>query len=578
MEIKVGNTELFTIENYNKATKVIFERLYEISKLKDGETIEGRIKHADLKLYIYSDFFDYNPTEIKDWGEIAIQDIKNFNDIEKFYKYIIEHLTKLYIVRNNYLYSNYLEFRKDGYIEFSLLKEQGENPNYFKPVEELTTLEEKVDMEEVKAELKLPEYDELEKTILQKVYEYESTYNKSIVYNELAFRVINFFNPGIEQFNSIYDIKRSREYSNFTEVEGLLKNTVLKLYRQLLLYYDERFTDKINLTTKGMTFLSEGRIVIEEEEKIPSVKIIKLLHITDLHFGSLEDAGVDNKDGMEDTSGIKQANAPSFLNAVRAEINEETFLIVSGDLTSKNEQAGFIEAKTFLRSIGIQNERTYLVPGNHDYSKQENEALAFASFKYYFDDFHNPLHMNKYIINPELKIFIYGFKSVYLHKVGDELHEVIYVHTDELQNLKSLHEELTGKYPDFDNYLKVAVVHHNMTDHPSIEFKKYTQAVNAFNFKYSLMKLGYTAVFSGHKHDPLVEKQELFIQDFEGKLLFVSGGSLFGKTVGRPNSFQIVDIKTDINTNQLYSVEVNHFEKNPMGDYVKNPSPLVISF
>lgn len=64
------NTELFTIENYNKATKVIFERLYEISKLRDGETIEGRIKHADLKLYIYSHFFDYNPTENQDWGKL----------------------------------------------------------------------------------------------------------------------------------------------------------------------------------------------------------------------------------------------------------------------------------------------------------------------------------------------------------------------------------------------------------------------------------------------------------------------------------------------------------------------------
>lgn len=209
---------------------------------------------------------------------------------------------------------------------------------------------------------------------------------------------------------------------------------------------------------------------------------------------------------------------------------------------------------------------------------QENEALAFASFKHYFDDFHNPLHMNKYIINHDLKLFIYGFKSVHFHRVGDDLQEVIYVHTDELQNLKRLHEELKGENADFDNYLKVAVVHHNMTDHPSIEFKKYTQAVNAFNFKHTLMKLGFTAVFSGHKHDPLVERQELFIKDFKGELLFVSGGSLFGMTVGRPNSFQIVSINTDINTNQVYSIEVNHFDKNPMGEFVKNTSPLVISF
>jgi predicted MPP superfamily phosphohydrolase len=567
METKLERKiELFTIENFNKGTKLIFEKLYEISKLKDGETIEGSIKHADLKLSLYSEFYNYKPIQSQDWGEIAIQDIINFTDIEILYKYITEHLKSLSLVGNNFIYNQYLEFKKKGYIDFSLLKAQGENPNYFKTTEP-KTIEEKVDVEEEKVELTILEDDELEKIILQKVYEYESTYNKPIFFYELAFRVINFLNPGIERFDSIYDIDRSKEYRNFTEVEGLLKNTVLKLYRRDLLYYDVRFTSSINLTNRGRTFLSEGIIVIKEEEKIPSLKTIKLLHITDLHFGSLEDAGVDNKDKMEDTSGIKQANAQSFLNAVRTEINQETFLIVSGDLTSKHEDAGFVEAKAFLGSIGIRNENTYLVPGNHDYSMQENEATAFASFKHYFDDFHNPLHMNKYIINPDLKLFIYGFKSVHIHKVEEELREVIYVHTNELQNLESLHEKLTGKYPDFDTYLKVAVVHHNMTDHPSIEFKKYGEAVNAFNFKHTLMKLGFTAVFSGHKHDPLVERQELFIQDFTGKLLFVSGGSLFGVTIGRPNSFQIVNINTDINTNQVHSIEVDHFEKNPMGAF-----------
>ncbi|MCU5086377.1 hypothetical protein OCA23_24030 [Bacillus cereus] len=40
METKVERKiELFTIENFNKGTKLIFEKLYEISKLKDGETI-----------------------------------------------------------------------------------------------------------------------------------------------------------------------------------------------------------------------------------------------------------------------------------------------------------------------------------------------------------------------------------------------------------------------------------------------------------------------------------------------------------------------------------------------------------
>lgn len=577
METKiVGNTELFTLDNLNKATKLVFDRLYDISKLIDGDTIKGMITHADLKLFLYSEFYGYSPPKNQNWGEIATQDIINFTEIEKLYEHIIDHLENLYLVNRIY-WEKSLRFNKKGYIEFSLQKAHGENPHYFTQ-KDTNTLEKKVIPEEAKAELEITKDDELEKIILQKVYEYESMYNTPIFYNELAFRVINFLNPCFERFDSIHDTEVEKEYSNFPEIQRSLKNSVLKLYRRDLLFFDVRSSGKIKLTKRGRTYLSEGIIVISEEEKLPSLKTVKLLHITDLHFGSLEDAGVDNKDRMDDTTGIKQANVQSFLNAVRAEINEDTLLIVSGDLTSKNEDAGFREAKTFLGSIGIHNKKTYLVPGNHDYSMQENEALAFASFKHYFDDFHNPLHMNKYIINHDLKLFIYGFKSVHFHRVGADLHEVIYVHTDELQNLKRLHEELKGEYADFDNYLKVAVIHHNMTDHPSIEFKKYTQAVNVFNFKHTLMKLGFTAVFSGHKHDPLVERQELFIKDFKGELLFVSGGSLFGMTVGRPNSFQIVSINTDINTNQVYSIEVNHFDKNPMGEFVKNTSPLVISF
>lgn len=569
--------ELFTNGNCNKATKVIFERLFEISILKDGETIEGRIKHADLKLDLYSEFCGHTPTQ--NWGEIAIQDILNFQKIEKSYEYIIKHLRDLsFVFWSPYSYESYLRFTKTGYIEFSLLKAKGEDPKYFYEQVGSDILVEKIVIEKVKTELKIPKGDELEKIILQKVYEYESMYSLSIVFNELAFRVINLLNPTIEQFNSLYEIESSEEYSNYDEVKGLINNTVLKLFRRDLLYYDVRLTTKINLTKRGRTFLSEGIIVIKDEENMPSLKTITLLHITDLHFGSLEDAGVDNKDKMEDISGIKQANAKSFFNAIRAEINEETFLIVSGDLTSKNEEVGFREAKNFLGNIGLHNSKTYVVPGNHDYSKQQNEMIAFASFKYFFDNFHNPLHMNKYIINHDLKLFIYGFKSVHFHRVGEELHEVVYVHTEELQELKNIHEDLSAKHPGFENYLKVAVVHHNMTDHPSIEFKRYAQAVNTFKFKHTLMKLGFTVVFSGHKHDPLVERQELFIKDFTGKLMFVSGGSLFGITVGRPNSFQMVNINTDINTNQVYSIEVNHFEKNPMGEFVKNSSPLVISY
>lgn len=276
-----GKIELFTIDNFNEATRIIFDRLYETSKLIDGDAIEGRIKHSDLKLFLYSEFFGFSLNDNQNWGEIAKQDIINFNEIEKFYKQIIEHLKKLSLVSNDF-WNKSLEFSKEGYIEFSLRKAHGESPNYFKQKEPITL-----------------EEDELEKIILQKVYEYESMYNIPIFYNELAFRVINFLNPGFERFDSIHDNEIEKVYSNSPEIQRLLKSSVLKLYRRDLLFFNVRSSSKIKLTKRGRTFLSEGIVVINEEEKLPSLKTVKLLHITDLHFGSLEDAGVDNKDRMD---------------------------------------------------------------------------------------------------------------------------------------------------------------------------------------------------------------------------------------------------------------------------------------
>lgn len=253
--------ELITDENCNKATKVIFERMFKISKLKDGETIEGRIKHSDLKLDLYSEFFGHIPTENQDWGEIAIHDIYNFQKIELFYEHIKDHLVDLSLVFwSPYVDKRYLCFTKTGFIEYSLLKAQGKDPNYFFEKVKSAPLVEKVVMEKVETELKIIEGDELEKIILQKVYEFESMYDLSIRFDELAFRVINLFNPTIERFNSIYDIESSNEYSNFAKVKELLNNTVLKLFRRDLLLYDVRLSTKITLTNRGRIFYQKVKL------------------------------------------------------------------------------------------------------------------------------------------------------------------------------------------------------------------------------------------------------------------------------------------------------------------------------
>jgi predicted MPP superfamily phosphohydrolase len=574
LEDQIG---LFTPENFNKATEIIFELISKVTKLKGGSVIEGSQKESYLKMSIYLDLIGGPFKKEDDWGEVAVSDISNFEIIEEFFGRLIQYLKKLDLLKNEYTFSDDLQFTKNGYISFLKIIQNNDQYDFFKS--ELSASEDEV-FGEVNEETK--DFDEkldidvlkIESIILEKIYKYESIFSKKIHFSELFFRVLLEFNPGLNIYDTSHEVQQCKKFTNFEDVKELVRNNIYTLFRRDLIYYDDKLSNFINITKQGKKFLSEG--TYEEEIKKPELKTTTFIHLTDLHFGSFEDTGVDNKDKLEDISGLKIPNTKFFLQAIKHEIDENTFLVVSGDLTSKNEQEGYIAAKMFLKSLGIKDNKIYVVPGNHDYARNQDKINAFATFKFYFDDFHNPLHKDKYIIDTESKVFIYGFNSVQINKVGEQVEEVIYVHRDDINKFEDICNELVEKNPEFVDFIKIAVVHHNMTDHPGIEFKKYSHAVNAFDFKRILMQNRFTGVLSGHKHTPLIERQELYIDEFHGKLMFLSGGSLFGMTGS--NSFQILKVHSDIHTNDLHSVEIHKFSKNSMGEFNKNKEPIIIPF
>jgi DNA repair exonuclease SbcCD nuclease subunit len=565
--------KLDTVANFNKATEIIFKNLHKVSSLENGIWVKGKIHESVLKMALYSEFFKYTPNKGEDWGKIADKDIEKFLAIEKFFQHVINKLEDLNLVERDW-YD--IKFTKKGYLEFCIMNQKGETPSYFQEENNMSQEDEKTD--EPPTNLLKLELDEehLEKIILEKIYEYEIIFRKKIPEKELMIRVIQNNNPNTIKFNSIHDLEKSKLFDNVSKVKQSIRDTLFRLFRENLIEYDYQFSTNISLTRYGRTYLSEGKNTYKEEIKRPNLEVSTIIHITDLHFGSFENTGVDNKEGMSNISAIEQNNIDAFINSIEEEITDDTFLIVSGDLTSRNEEEGFKKAREFLKKIGLGNQKTYIVPGNHDYERQDNEILAFAAFKHYFDDFPNPLHMTNYILNPEQKIFIYGFKSVHFERIGEKFQEVIYIHNDDLNKLKKLIEEKTKEIEDFNNFIKIAVVHHNMIDHPGVEVKAYSHAVNAFAFKHNLMKMGFSIVLSGHKHIPLIERQELYIENFRGDLLFISGGSLFGTTSGIKNSFQVIKIYSDINNGKIHHIDVYQYERNSIGEFVKNPQPVSI--
>lgn len=95
-------------------------------------------------------------------------------------------------------------------------------------------------------------------------------------------------------------------------------------------------------------------------ESLSDQSRIEILHISDLHFGTGEDAHNWHSQLAEDS----QARAPCC--------KKLDGLIVSGDLTQRSTQAEYAAAVELLtvlsREFGLDPRRIAIVPGNHDVS------------------------------------------------------------------------------------------------------------------------------------------------------------------------------------------------------------------
>jgi len=89
---------------------------------------------------------------------------------------------------------------------------------------------------------------------------------------------------------------------------------------------------------------------------------VGVLHISDLHFGP--DHGYRNHSGPVNTPESLAAKIATSLSPSPA------CIVVSGDLTTRGDHAGFLSARTFLRELirllDVDKNAVVLLPGNHD--------------------------------------------------------------------------------------------------------------------------------------------------------------------------------------------------------------------
>lgn len=106
----------------------------------------------------------------------------------------------------------------------------------------------------------------------------------------------------------------------------------------------------------------------------------RILQISDLHIGEgeEEDKNFDLivEDIIEKGKGKWESNKP--------------LILITGDIVNDGEEVQFIHARNYLYRLSNAGFKLRLIPGNHDYGKNGNDAneKSFDLYKKYFGHFH----------------------------------------------------------------------------------------------------------------------------------------------------------------------------------------------
>ncbi|MBU3133404.1 metallophosphoesterase [Clostridium gasigenes] len=390
------------------------------------------------------------------------------------------------------------------------------------------------------------------------------------------FKARAFYNCTCNQHFEIYNLEYI-ECENDCDLDKSKKRSSIYVYFQLLFDIEEcsfedygdyqvdyileddlgNFQGTLNEYDDIIGKEEANNLLCCKENKVNEFKNIKIAHISDLHFGSQHNIGIDNKARLRSIDDIQSEIFESFKEVISKE--QINYLIISGDLTTKNEVIGFEEFNESIEDIDMDKNNIYIVPGNHECDRSQSKEIAqFAYFISYTGKFYTPFAKNNYIMDRENKVFIYGFNSV--NYKNDDGKELFYIKDEEFKRLDSLCSNLSTDVEKFSEYDKIAVLHNNLLPHPTIEIEEYAEILNLYTIKYKLSNLGFKLVCSGHKHEELIEKHTIYYEGGDGKdIVLISAPSLCGNVYNNKNGFQLINLFKD-NEDKLIKLEIEKYE------------------
>ncbi len=303
---------------------------------------------------------------------------------------------------------------------------------------------------------------------------------------------------------------------------------------------------------------------------------VRLLHISDVHFGSDHGFWVDGKD--PEPGGAEIDLAGVLLEDLKAQGESRIDgLIVSGDLMTHARWLEHVDdALRFVTkicdSLNLSRERVYIIPGNHDYEwYQEDAQGAFArktlttnqmaSFAHevHYRSFLKSFYTDDQIMAGEVfEIAAEKFRVKigllnYCKLVPSKFHEYGYL---SLGQIKALMKKMDA--PAQEPEIRIVVMHHHISSivpvEPPREKADVSVTLDAGRLIDYALDSGVGLVLHGHQHYPCITRMSktkfanFQMQRFEADsgIYILSAGSAGVKGTRRtpniPNTYSIISL------------------------------------
>ena len=256
-----------------------------------------------------------------------------------------------------------------------------------------------------------------------------------------------------------------------------------------------------------------------------SDQIVRILHLTDIHFGKDHKFNPDGADHHYHTGINFTSNLISDINNKIQEPPD--IVVISGDITSIGSAQEFTEARNFIDNIkqafGLDVKRFIIIPGNHDVFWGKGDDVSSGDFKSFVANFRDmaPNKTNNPIFRLR-NVLIVGIDSTTFMKAS--LSGIGLVGIPQLEQVN----KLISKHDDVLH--KILVVHHHLLPVSWVEARPPNQTQSlTFDAPRVLawaQEHGFTAILHGHQHQSFITT--LHYADRDGGPFIVSGGPSAG--------------------------------------------------